>query len=454
MLMESIVPSILPLKLKHLGASNATIGLLLTTIPMVINTVLNPIVSFKSDRYRSRWGRRIPFMLFTIPPLVLSLVLMGFSSKISLVLHGMLDVLSSRFTPEQVTIGVIAVIMVFFSFFNSFICAVFWYLFKDVVPENLMARWMSWFRMVSMGAGAFYNFFIFQYAESHALEIFVGGGLLYLVGFGLVCWNVKEGNYPPPPANIDGKQGVWSGLKTYGIECHRYSHYIFIFLVGVCMSGVGLVASPFMLFFYQSCGLSLQQIGILQGTAMVVFSVCILGSGWLADRYHPIRIVMIGLLAQAVLVLPLQCLWLFWTPSPQVSFYLWVGMAVLLGAPSGALIGVLDPPLFMRLFPQDRFGQFCSANAMWRSAAAIVGGVVIGWYFDFLKQRVGEANSYLWLPVWQWVFTVLALMVMWKLYRSWQRYGGDESYMPPSPEREFFCNEPTDQQHGIYGEKK
>ncbi|MFA5203205.1 MAG: hypothetical protein WC708_02275 [Lentisphaeria bacterium] len=42
MLMETVVPSILPLKFRALGASNVAIGVILTTLPMVINTVASP----------------------------------------------------------------------------------------------------------------------------------------------------------------------------------------------------------------------------------------------------------------------------------------------------------------------------------------------------------------------------------------------------------------------------
>jgi len=431
-LMESVVPSILPLELKGLGASNSMMGLILITVPMVINTILNPVVSFKSDRFRSRWGRRIPFMTMTMLPLVGSMVLLGFGKQIGFFLHGLLGSFLSQFTANEVAVGTIGVIMVVFSFFNSFINAVFWYLFNDVVPEVLMARWMSCFRTVSTLSASIYNFFIFQFAESHAVYIFLGGGVIYLLGFGFMFWKVKEGEYPPPPPFIDRKGGVWSGIKTFGVECHQFRHYILIYGLGVCMAGGYMAADPFTLFFYQSCGLNLHQIGIVRGTMLISFSLFILASGWLADRYHPIRVVLAGLLLQVCVVLPVECIWLFFSVSPQVSFYLWMAIVIGLAAPAGSLIGILDPPLFMRIFPRERYGQFCSANAMWRSISLVVNGVLLGGFFDLLKPWTGEKGTYLWLPVWQWFFTATMLLVAWNLYRSWQRYGGDLHYQPPA----------------------
>ena len=47
-------------------------------------------------------------------------------------------------------------------------------------------------RVVGAVATALYNYFIFQYAESHAREIFIAASILYLVGFGLMCLKVRE----------------------------------------------------------------------------------------------------------------------------------------------------------------------------------------------------------------------------------------------------------------------
>ena len=103
MLMETVVPSIMPLKFKALGASNTSLGMIMTTIPMIINSVFNPVISFKSDRYRSRWGRRIPFIICTMPFLCGSLALMGLGDDIC----GLLQRNSAflrHFTPATITI--------------------------------------------------------------------------------------------------------------------------------------------------------------------------------------------------------------------------------------------------------------------------------------------------------------------------------------------------------------
>jgi MFS family permease len=408
-------------------------GMILVTIPMIIATVLNPVISFKSDRFRSRWGRRIPFILVTLPPLVGCLLGLGYGEGIAPFLRRSLGTLLAGASPAAVAVGVIGVLMVAFSFFNTFVNSVFWYLFNDVVPERFLARFMSMFRMVSLLSVSLYNFFVFPFAGAHAHGIFIGAAILYTAGFGLMCLKVKEGTYPPPPENVDGRQGVLSALKTFLKECHSHWHYRYLFLSFLFLAASGATL-PFTLLFYKGTGLDLEQIGQIIGLGNLVNALVIFASGWLADRYHPVRIVIVGLLMNVFIVLPATCLWLFWHPSQHLAYLLWMVLSVVLAAPANALIGVCDPPMLMRMFPRDRYGQFCSANAMWRSLGAIIGGTLAGAFLDLLKRTTGISNEYAFIPVWQLAFHIPAVFCSLKLYRSWQQHGGDAAYVAPLPQ--------------------
>ncbi len=432
-LMEAVVPSLMPLRLKALHASDTFIGMILVTIPMMINTVFNPVISFRSDRYRSRWGRRIPFILFTLPLLVLCLLGLGFADSAGFWLRGAIAGLEQRFSANAVALGVIGLAMILFSFFNTFVNSVFWYLFNDVVPDSLLARFMSWFRIVSLGSTSLYNLFIFPRAETHFRLILCGASAVYFVGFGLMCLNVREGEYPPPTPNVDGSVGLKSAVKTFARECHSHWHYWYVFM-GSAFAACSNAMLTFMLFFYQSTGLNLTQIGRVQGITSIVAATMILGSGWLADRFHPIRVVLVGQILQVLIVLPAMCVWLFWHPASHVAFWGWMVLSVGLAAPVSALVSVCDPPLLMRMLPRENFGQFCAANAMWRSLGYIVGGSAAGIFLDLMRRSQGEGHAYAFIPVWQWVFSTLVVWFSFRLFRSWKRYGGDRDYQPPVPD--------------------
>ena len=75
--------SLVQVQLKKFGASNTLIGIVKTSFVELVVLVLVPIISTWSDRHRSRLGRRIPFMLYSMPPLALFLTLLGFSRQAS-----------------------------------------------------------------------------------------------------------------------------------------------------------------------------------------------------------------------------------------------------------------------------------------------------------------------------------------------------------------------------------
>jgi len=85
-MMEILKPKLLPLLLQKksfgLNASSFAFMIMFGFIPGVTGILIGPAVSFKSDRYRGRRGRRIPFITWTMVPLVLSLCGIGLGTHI------------------------------------------------------------------------------------------------------------------------------------------------------------------------------------------------------------------------------------------------------------------------------------------------------------------------------------------------------------------------------------
>ena len=79
MLAYVLVPTLLPLTLDSFHASGALIGLVVGSIPAAMNLVMNPILSTTSDRTRTKWGRRIPYLAFATPFVALFLILLGWT---------------------------------------------------------------------------------------------------------------------------------------------------------------------------------------------------------------------------------------------------------------------------------------------------------------------------------------------------------------------------------------
>jgi MFS family permease len=429
-LMETIIPSILPLKLHSLESSNVVIGLIMTTLPGVFNTTVCPWVSFKSDRYRSRWGRRIPFILCTMPFLTAALLLIAFADPIAAWLHGALFQGASG-TRTMVAIGCLALFAGLFDLFNMFVNSVFWYLFNDVVPQHHLARFMAYFRLAATLTAAFYNFFLFKYALSHMREIYLGVAVLYFLGFGLMCLKVKEGEYPPPE-DAGQRPSLLRDIRVFAKECFTIPFYWDMFLYTM-FTAIGGCMWMYAVFFNQSLGLSLNQIGNIKAATLIVVACCLLFAGSLVDRWHPVRMVLYASLWAAVTGFN-SLIWLVAdTPAPHVLF--WVMLcSVFAWAPFSAVTQSAAAPREMILFPKDRYGQFCGAQALVRSAGTMVGGAIAGLFLDQIRRNYeqGSLFPYRYMYVWLGLFACLAAFHSYRTYRAWKRLGAEDGYRPPT----------------------
>ena len=429
-MMEAVVPSILPLKLKDLGCSNWLMGLILTTAPGVLNMTVCPYVSFKSDRYRSKWGRRIPFIIWTMPFLCASLALMGLDDDICGLLQRNSEFLR-QFTPAAITIVLIAVFLIMFQFFNMFVGSVFCYLFNDVVPPQFLARFVGLLRIVGTGAGALYNFFIFKFAESHMREIFIGAAVLYLVGFGMACLMIKEGEYPPPEGESDNSSRGMKGIKTFFRESFSHKLYWFRFISASFSAFAGAIGI-FGIFFNREMGLSLDQIGKLGAIGSIASMAAMYCMSIFVDRWHPLRITVYGALF-GVLGSFMSMVWIFVTIPG--NYFFWLNLSnVLIGTFLGALVAVATFPSDMRIFPQSRFGQFCSAQAMLQSAFTVIAGILAGLFIDVVRNLCHGSNyAYRFIFLWITVFAGISAVFRVMSYIEWHRLGGDKHFHPPAP---------------------
>ena len=430
-LMEAVVPSVLPLKLRSLDSPNVVIGLIMTTLPGIFNVTITPWLSFKSDRHRGPWGRRLPFILSTMPFLTLALILIGFSDAIGAWVH-------SRFLAggtvgqAQVVIVLLAVLAAMFDFFNMFVNTVYWYLFNDIVPKEWMGRFMAWFRLVGTLTAAFYNFFIFKYAESHMREIFIGASLLYLLGFGIMCLRVREGDYPPCQDGGD-RAGLLEQIRIFARQCFTIRFYWDIFLTYsiACMGGCIMV---FNVFFFKELGLSLDHIGKMGALAAFTVPLCLLFAGGLVDRWHPVRVTAY-LAAFEVFFVFNNWVWLF-IPAPHP--WLYVTLTIIAGGGGffslfRAVNETAGMARLMRLLPLEQYGQFSGALALVRAVALMVGGITAGLSIDLWRHVFPDGTfvyrlNFLYMAP----FTILAFYFHYRTYRAWKRLGADTAYCPPA----------------------
>jgi len=430
-MMETVVPSILPLELEGLQSPKWVIGLIMTTLPGIFNTTVAPWVSFKSDRYRSRWGRRIPFILLTMPFLALSLTLIGFSGDIGRWVHHAFFS-GGAIHQTSVIIILLAVFAGCFGFFNMFVSSVYMYLINDVVPSDHLGRLMAWLRAVGMISGGLYSCFIFKFAGTHMREIYLGAAVLYTVGYGLVCLRIKEPDYPPPD-DLAAKPSLLNDIRTFARECYTSQFYWDLFLYTTFDAVSSVIARSFMtLFLLKSMSMALEQVGWLSAITQWVMAAMMLLVSGLVDRWHPVRVSAYGAVIAAFLSFN-DWIWVFAEP-PSPNFFFYAMLAILpFSMIIRALVNTAFVPREMLLFPREQYGQFCGAQALIRAAFQMAAGVLAGLFLDVM-QRVTSCDNqhvYRFMFIWIGVFSVIAMIFNYRGFRVWKRLGGAEGYKPP-----------------------
>jgi MFS-type transporter involved in bile tolerance (Atg22 family) len=271
---------------------------------------------------------------------------------------------------------------------------------------------------------------------SHLRLIFLLVAGLYFVGFTVMCLMVKEGKYPPPAKLAEKRADVIQMVKTYAGECLKHRIYRYFFLHNMFWSLSG-ACGIFGVFLNLSLGLTLQQLGTIAAAVGVANVILTYPAGALADRFHPLRVlfwIKVGLLSIA----PLNFIWLFTNFTAEVNFKIVIALNVI-NLPLALIYNVVGLPMYMRILPKDRFGQFCSFNAICSAGIGALGGVVAGGYIDLMRrvfpdETCGKDFCYRMIPVWGFPFLVLGMIFLVLLYRSWEKLGGDTHYVPPGSE--------------------
>lgn len=417
-LMQKVFPNAMPLQLRKIGVPPAAIGIMLVWMVQGMNMFLGPCISFRSDRTRTRWGRRIPYIMVTLPFLCLCLAALGFTDEIAAY------VMSSRWPamlhipPTWMLIIVLGALVVLYDFFNVYVNSVYWALFADVIPREFMGKFIGAFRFVGMGAGFIFSWFIFGKLETHTRYIYIGAASLYAFGFTLLCLKVREGQYAPPddlPAHDTPRLvRFFQGVKIYFSEC--FSHPLWIsYYAAKALWQLSNVANIYKIFFYRDhLGFSLDSMGKVDAWMTLLTMALVLPMGWLIDKVHPIRALMLS----TIVIIPITFAGYY---IDSFGFYVFVAVIT---APSVALFDSADMCLPIQLFPRERYGQFASGIGLMRNATTILTGAFGAIFIQWMVNRHGiRGNAYAF--IWQGWLEFIGFGCMFVVYYYWRKFGGN-----------------------------
>lgn len=386
MIVSQVEPTVLPLLLKNAGATDSHVAWILGTLVQVTQLVLNPIYSTCSDRTRTRWGRRIPYLFVVTPLASLLLVLTPYAPEVAgwLQQQGWASAVL-RHIPYAPAVLVYGIFVFVFYLFYSGTASIFFYLFRDVVPESHMGRFMALFRMVGALGTFILNHWLLGIGVRLPHELFLAMGALNFVGFMALCWFVKEPEYPPVERAAETERRsfvrkLFDSVVSYFRECYSEPILWWTYICRLMVYASVLVATFRIFFSLHELGMTVEDAGKALSWSSLVWVIVAYPVGLLVDRWKVFRVMRWALWIQSVTYL--------------LSFFLIRDGATFLifSLITGVLYWAIMLCQFIlgqEIFPALRLGQFFSATVVLQ--AIVIAAVIspfCGWFFDAMKGTV------------------------------------------------------------------
>ncbi len=406
MLMEQ-VGGLLPVIMKRSGLSNtemAALGAVLSPLTIWIN----PVVSTWSDRTRTRFGRRRPFLALATPPCAIFLALIPWAPNF---FHAAQAVswIHHLFAAHQI-LGFsifLGIILLGFNAFNATLLAIFSYYYWDVVPEPVLSRFYALGKIISTLATVIWNYFLLQYAGHHMKALFAGVAVVFAVIYLVTVWRVKEGEYPPPPPR-SATNPVMNFIKAVGgyfTDCFSQRRYLLVFGT-LMLYQLGNAAGGFLILFYHSqMHLKFKTIGHILAIPPMVVAVAAYPIGSLLDRIGAVRSI-----PAAMALWALSNLGAFFFLHNETTMLIFLIAINLFIAAYGIAIGVLT----VEVYPKAKLGQFCSASALAQSVFCMILGPLAGLMLD-------KVHNYQYCFLWPAVIQGTSAIGFYLIYRAWKK---------------------------------
>ncbi|MBE6356546.1 MAG: SLC45 family MFS transporter [Lentisphaerae bacterium] len=387
MLETVFVPTLLPLNFHALGASGALTGMVLGSIPSGISILLNPVISTVSDRTRTRFGRRMPYILTAVPVMAGCMIMLGW-----------LPVWAAEMN-RQITILLYSVTYILMHLANMVIGTVMSYLKPDVIPENFIGRLQAGTLIASSVSGYLFNRLLMQFVPDFMSWIFTGIALAVLLSFTGTALFVREGKYPAPE-NSETSQKPFRKAAGYILmylrECFAEPFYLILFC-GLSMTMMASVCRMLFCVLFASIeiGIAPETYGVIMSYASLAGAATAAVMFFIIDRSDPLKIFT----GTALLIFILDASGYFFARSPATFAVTGVLMIAVYTIQNLSII-----PLMVKLLPADRFGQFVSAYVMMCG--------IVGFIANALCGKVLDIAGYRSLFIFDAVFTLIATLFM------------------------------------------
>jgi MFS family permease len=406
----SVYNSYVPVFLEQRFALSAlAIGFIMTLDNMAA-LYIQPLIGVISDNTRTRFGRRMPYILVGAPIAAIGFVLIP-------MMFGLAGFIIA-----------IGVTLLFMALWRTPVIA----LLGDLFPSEQRSKANGVINFMG-GVGGILAYFGggLLYGLNPGLPFWIGGALI-VIAIAVFFWRIREPMDIPAPTREGYGQlnkvlpglallilaailwflgvpkvlAILTGLAGFAVfliqqlqglpKQNRTSLVLLLLAIFSWFVGFSAIEAFFTLYGRNVLGIRENLAAILFGISNVTFIIFAIPSGFIATRYGRRRTILTGLAIFSVLLAAGFFV-------PKVIF---IAVMLGLGGMAWALVNVNSLPMVLDTAPQDRLGTSTGLYYLFSTLAAVAGPITNGWIIDLTGRNYNMIMAV--APF----FMVLALLFM------------------------------------------
>ncbi|MFQ5614676.1 MAG: MFS transporter [Anaerolineae bacterium] len=337
------------------------------TLDNIAAVFIQPWIGVRSDKTRTRLGRRHPYILASAPVAALGFMLIPYAARaIPPNFTGQLDRLT---IPFALFIGALGITLLAAAVFRTPAVA----LMPDIVPSKYRSQANGIINLMG-GVGAILGFFAGGLLFDIDITLpFIAGGIVVILAAILVVTLIREPRRYETEDKPPDEVGVIDNLKEVWREDDKSMLFLLlaIFFWFVAFNVIETFFTSFAVF---SLGQSPGRASVLLAVVGLTFMIFAVPAGFIAERFGRRPTIIVGLVGMA-----LAMGIIFFVPSIIV---LWICLA--LAGIMWALVNINSLPMVVDSAPQHRLGAYTGLYYFSSMSAAVVGPVLVGGIIDLL----------------------------------------------------------------------
>ncbi|WP_245596019.1 MFS transporter [Paenibacillus taiwanensis] len=282
-----------------LGVRPAHVGIVMV-LHGLVGAVLNPLFGYTSDRIRTRWGRRVPYITFGMLPLaaVFTLLWIPLTSGPELIWYFLVIVL----------IYDVLYVLVILNY-----SALFPEMFVSVKERASASSWKQMFGILGMIAGVAVPPLIYVTYGWQSMGLLFG--FISAVSLSLIVWGAHENKLAAVPA-----MGFWNAIR------YTWSNRaFFIYVLGGFLVQLTFALLPAAIPFFTKYVLRESELAntVMLGTVFMTAIPFVYFWGRLTNRYGPRKVMLATIICYAASLSPL-----LWVTSSVAAYITSAGIGI------------------------------------------------------------------------------------------------------------------------------